>query len=45
MVNEAMRTYSFAPASEPKLSNPMEVQDIIQGLKVGMAPGPNGIPN
>ena len=44
-VNEAMRAYSFAPASEPKLTNPAEVQDAIRGLKVGKAPGPDGIPN
>jgi hypothetical protein len=40
-----MWAYSFAPTGEPKLSNPTEVQDAIQGLKVGKAPGPNGIPN
>jgi len=45
VVNEAMRAYSFAPASEPKLTNPTEVQDAIRGLKVGKAPGPDGIPN
>ena len=43
--NEAMRAYSFAPASEPKLTNPTEVQDAIRGLIVGKAPGPDGIPN
>jgi len=36
---------SFAPASEPKLTNPVEVQDAILGLKVGKAPGLNDIPN
>jgi hypothetical protein len=45
VLNEAIRSYSFAPASEPKLTNPMEVQDAIQGLKVGKAPGPDGSPN
>jgi len=45
VVNEALRSYSFAPASEPKLTNPMEVQDAIWGLKVGKAPSPGGIPN
>jgi hypothetical protein len=45
VVNEAMRAYSFAPASEPKLTNPMEVQDAIRGLKVGKAPVTDGIPN
>jgi hypothetical protein len=36
-----MRAYSFAP----KLTNPMEVQDAISSLKVGKAPGPDGIPS
>jgi len=45
VVNEAMQAYSFAPTSEPKLSNPMEVQDAIQGLKVSRAPGPNSVLN
>jgi hypothetical protein len=44
-VTEALQAYSYAPASEPQLTNPMEVQDAIQGLKVGKAPGPNGLPN
>jgi len=35
VVNEAMQAYSFAPASEAKLTNPMDVQDTIQGLKFG----------
>jgi len=35
----------MTPASEPKLTNPEEVQEAIRGLKVGKAPGPNGIPN
>jgi hypothetical protein len=37
-------TYSFDPASEPKLTNHAGVQDGIQGHKVGKAPIPNGIP-
>jgi hypothetical protein len=45
VVNVAMRTYSLAPASEPKITNPTEVQDAIQGFKFGKAPGPNGVPN
>jgi hypothetical protein len=45
MVNEAMRAYSFAPASEPKLTNLTEVQDAIPGLKVDKSPGPDYMPN
>jgi hypothetical protein len=45
MVGEALQAYSYAPASEPKLTNPAEVQDVIRGLKVSKVPGPNGIPN
>jgi hypothetical protein len=42
MVSEAMRAYEYAPASEPKLTSPSEV---LQAIKVGKAPSPNGIPN
>jgi hypothetical protein len=45
MVKKAMRTYEYAPASEPKLTSPSEVLQAVRGLKVGKAPGPNGIPN
>ena len=45
VVNEAMREYSFVPASEPKITNTTEVQEAIRGLEVGKAPGPNDIPN
>jgi hypothetical protein len=45
MVDKALQAYSFSPASEPKLTNPAEVQDAIRGLKVGKAPGPNSTPN
>jgi len=45
VVDEVMRAYSFAPASEPKLTDTPEVQDAIRGLKVGKAPGPNCIPS
>jgi hypothetical protein len=41
----AMRTYEYAPASEPTLTTPSEVIKAIKGLKVGKVPGPNGIPN
>jgi hypothetical protein len=44
-VAEALQAYYYALASEPHLTNPMEVQDAILGLKVGEAPGPNGLPN
>jgi hypothetical protein len=44
-VAEALQAYSYAPASEHKLTNPIEVQEAIRGLKVGKAPGPNGLPN
>ena len=45
VVNEAMRTYSLAPASEAKLTNPTDVQQTIRSFKVGKALGPNGVPN
>jgi hypothetical protein len=45
VVDVALRSYFMSPASEPKLTNPDEVQAAIRGLKVGKAPGPNGIPN
>jgi len=45
VVNKAMRACSFAPANEPKISNFTEVHDAIRVVKVGKAPGPNGVPN
>jgi hypothetical protein len=45
MVKEAMRAYSLATASKPKLTYCTEVPDAIWGLKVGNAPGPDDIPN
>jgi len=45
MVDVALRSYFLIPASEPKLTDPDEVHEAIRGLKVGKAPGPNGIPN
>jgi hypothetical protein len=44
-VNVGLRSYFRVPASEPKLTNPEEVQDAIRGLRVNKSPGPNGIPN
>jgi hypothetical protein len=35
----------FAPLRLPQLTNTTEGQDAIRGLKVGKAPGPNGITN
>ena len=32
------------PTSKPNMTNPDEVREAIRGLKVGKAPGPNGIP-
>ena len=34
MVNVALRSYFLTPASEPKVTNPDEVQGAIRGLKV-----------
>ena len=44
-VREAMESFALAPASEPLLTNPTEVSKAIAELKVGKAPGPNGVPN
>jgi hypothetical protein len=45
MVDVVLRSYFMSPASEPKKTNPDEVQEVIRGLKISKAPGPNGIPN
>jgi len=45
MVDVALESYLQTPANEPKLTNPNEVREAIRDLKVGKAPGPNGIPN
>jgi hypothetical protein len=45
MVDVALESYFQTPASEPNLTNFDEVQETIRGLKVGKAPGPNGIQN
>jgi hypothetical protein len=44
-VDEVMRAYKYAPASEPKLTSPSLVQEAIKALKVGKVPGPNDAPN
>jgi hypothetical protein len=44
-VDEVMRAYKYAPASELKLTSPSQVQEAVQGLEVGKAPGPNGVLN
>jgi hypothetical protein len=45
IVDVGLRSYFMTPVSEPKLPKPGEVQESIRDLKVGKAPGPNGIPN
>jgi hypothetical protein len=44
-VDVGLRSYFMAPHNEHKLTNPVEVQKAIRGLKVSKAPDPNGIPN
>jgi hypothetical protein len=44
-VDEVMRAYEYAPASEPQLTSPSEEQEAINGLQVGKTPGPNGVRN
>jgi hypothetical protein len=44
-VDEGLRSYFMAPASEPKLTNPEDVQEAISGLKVSKAPDPKSILN
>ena len=44
MVNEAIRAYSFAPASEPKLTNPADIQYDVRCLNVGKVKGPKSVP-
>ena len=45
MFDLTLRAYFQTSAIEPKLTNPDEVHGTIKCLKVGKAPGPNGIPN
>jgi hypothetical protein len=44
-VNVGLRSYFRAPAGEPKLTTPEEVQEAVRGLRVVKAPGPNCITN
>jgi hypothetical protein len=41
--DEAMHACRYAPASDPTLTSPAEVLQVIRGLKFGKAPGPKGI--
>ena len=43
-VDVALRSYVITPASEPKLTNPEEVQEAIRGLKVSQGSGPERYP-
>jgi hypothetical protein len=45
VIEKALQAYSYGTASEPKLTNPMEVQDAIRNLKIGKVPDLNGLPN
>jgi hypothetical protein len=42
-VDVGLRSYFMAPASEPNLTKPEEVQEAISSLKVSKAPGPTGL--
>jgi hypothetical protein len=44
VAEEPMGPYEYSPASEPTVTTPLEVLQAIEGLKVGKAPGANGIP-
>lgn len=45
MIDEALWAYSSASTGETTFTNSTDIQDAIRGLKVGQAPGTNGIPN
>jgi hypothetical protein len=45
MIYATLSSYILTANRKPKLNNPDEVNEAIRGLKVGKAPGPNGIPN
>ena len=40
-----LESYLLTSTSEPMFTDPDEVQNAIRGLKVGKAPGPNGVSN
>ena len=44
-VRETIESLALAPASERLFRNATEVSEDISELKVGKAPGPNGVPN
>ena len=44
MVEVGMKTHYLTPASEPRLTNPVEVQEAVRGLNDGKAPDANDIP-
>ena len=45
MVDVALRSYFLTTASEPKLTDPDKVEEVIRGFKASKALVPNGIPN
>ena len=44
-VREFMQSFALSPTSEPQLTTLAEVSKAVRELKVGKAPGPNGVPN
>jgi hypothetical protein len=44
-IDVGLRSYFMAPASNPKLTKPVEAQEANKVLKIGNAPGQNVIPN
>jgi hypothetical protein len=45
IVDVALESNFQTLTSEPNLTDPEEILEVIRGLKLGKAPGPNGIPN
>jgi hypothetical protein len=43
IVDVGLRSYFMAPAGEPKITEPEEVQEAIRGLRFSKASGPKGI--